>query len=171
VAKSHKLSAQQENVLLREQNRRLRLNGFATGAAKVVNTAVKYGMLALIVYFMRDPFIAWSGKTTKTDISISAHGSVSAKGNEGAKSGQSGNVSPPTQEAIPFSLGSTELTVSLALLFGIAGIGYGRREARLRRQVIERFHPYQLAEERSADARRSSSRLTPTGETRPEDDI
>lgn len=170
MAKPQKLSHQQENILLREQIRRMRLHGFGTGAAKVINTAVKYGMLALIVFFMRDPFIAWAGKTTKADISLSAHGSVSAKGNDSAKSGQLGRSLDQFHEPVLFGLGSIELTLALTLIFGFAGIAYGRNEARLRRQVIERFHRYQLAEEKALDARRSSSRLTARGETRPEDD-
>lgn len=57
----------------------------------------------------------------------------------------------------------------LAIMFGTGGIIYGRRQAKLRRDVIERLHPYQLEYEREKDPGRSSSKLTSRGDTQEED--
>lgn len=60
-------------------------------------------------------------------------------------------------------------TCPLLIVFGVGGIFYGRRQAKLRKDTVERLHPYQEKYEKSIDPNRSSSRLTPRGETRPED--
>jgi hypothetical protein len=57
----------------------------------------------------------------------------------------------------------------LGILFGTGGIIYGRRQSKLRRDTIERFHPFQLKYELEKDPGRSSSKLTPRGDTQEED--
>ena len=42
-------------------------------------------------------------------------------------------------------------------------------ESKSRRDIIERFHPYQDAWERDKDENRTTSKLTKRGDTRPED--
>lgn len=64
---------------------------------------------------------------------------------------------------------SEKLAGTLGLIFGAGGIVYGRQQARLRRDVIERMHPYQVEHEKSKDPDRSSSGLTERGETQLED--
>lgn len=57
----------------------------------------------------------------------------------------------------------------LLVIFGVGGIAYGRRQAKLRQDTIQRLHPYQEKHEKSIDPNRTSSSLTSRGETRPED--
>ncbi len=59
--------------------------------------------------------------------------------------------------------------VAMAVLIGILGIVYGAQQAKLRRRAVERLHPYKEMYERSLDPERRSSKLTTTGDTRPED--
>ncbi len=61
------------------------------------------------------------------------------------------------------------LAALLGGIFGTGGIIYGRRQAQLRRDVIERMHPYQVEYETRLDQQRSSSGLTVRGDTRKED--
>lgn len=57
----------------------------------------------------------------------------------------------------------------LGLIFGGSGILYGYKQSQLRKDAIERLHKYQLKYELEIDPGRTSSNLTPTGETRTED--
>jgi hypothetical protein len=59
--------------------------------------------------------------------------------------------------------------VALALLFGVGGILYGNYQRRIRQDVILRYNGIKAKEERLIDPRRSSSKLTQLGGTRPED--
>ena len=54
-------------------------------------------------------------------------------------------------------------------LFGASGIFYGVRNRKLRKDTIESMAAQIKKLEQQIDKRRSSSRLTPRGETRPED--
>jgi len=121
---------------------------------KIVRDLIKYGTIGAIFisgfYFYFQSTIILAGKETKADISLSAILSV-------LLSNQSWSNN--------FLLGTT----LLSLLFGISGIVYGLREAKLRKDVIEKFAPFQEAAEKKIDPFRSSSKLLPRGETRPED--
>jgi hypothetical protein len=68
-------------------------------------------------------------------------------------------------------LGKVELSVTLAWLLGVAGCGYGWRQRKLRRDSIERLQRRIQGLERHIDQTRSSSKLTPRGDSRPEDRI
>lgn len=71
---------------------------------------------------------------------------------------------------VAFNVGGTvEVSVTLAWIVGVAGVVYGRRERRLRRDAVERLHGRIAELEAQIDPGRSSSRLTPRGDTRPED--
>jgi hypothetical protein len=59
----------------------------------------------------------------------------------------------------------------IAYIFGFAGVGYGVGERVLRRKTVKRLHPRIKDLELKLDAHRSTSRLSPTGDTRPEDEI
>ena len=67
----------------------------------------------------------------------------------------------------------TDIRVSTALALGagIGGIGYGLRQRKLRRDNIGRMARHSSALEKALDPRRSSSKLTPRGDTNPEDRI
>lgn len=61
------------------------------------------------------------------------------------------------------------MTEVFAVAFGIGGIAYGRRQRKLRRDKTEYLQNRIQSLEKLVDPKRSSSRLTPRGETRPED--
>jgi hypothetical protein len=65
-----------------------------------------------------------------------------------------------------------ELGISEALAWLLAGGGmlYGFGQRRLRKNTIERLQSRNQSLEQSLDPNRTSSRLTPRGDTRPEDD-
>ena len=59
--------------------------------------------------------------------------------------------------------------VAASVFLGSVGLLYGLRQRKLRRDTIERLHPYQLMWEEQHLANRTSSMLTPRGDTRRED--
>jgi hypothetical protein len=66
-------------------------------------------------------------------------------------------------------LTEAELKVSLAWAIGGVGVLYGLVQRELRRQVIARYAPYLSQAELALDPARSSSDLTPRGDTPPDD--
>jgi hypothetical protein len=63
----------------------------------------------------------------------------------------------------------TKLADVIGWLTGLAGIGYGHRERKLRRDTIERLAARNRELEQLIDPSRTSSKLMPRGTTRPED--
>jgi hypothetical protein len=65
-----------------------------------------------------------------------------------------------------------DIRVSEALAWLLAGCGvfYGRRERKLRKDSIERLQQRNRTLEKVIDPGRTSSNLTPRGDTRPEDE-
>ena len=57
----------------------------------------------------------------------------------------------------------------ICLLVAIASIIYGRRQSKLRKDVVERFHKHMQNEEKAIDPSRSSSRMDARGENRLEE--
>jgi hypothetical protein len=66
-------------------------------------------------------------------------------------------------------LANLRVSEAAAWIFGASGVGYGVRQRSLRRSTIERLSGRIQELERGIDPRRSSSDLTPRGETPPED--
>jgi hypothetical protein len=66
-------------------------------------------------------------------------------------------------------LGNLSISQGLAYALAGASILYGMRERRLRKKTVERIHPRVQQLEKGRDPRRTSSHLTPTGETNPKD--
>ncbi len=66
-------------------------------------------------------------------------------------------------------LGSLRVSEALAWILGVGGVGYGARQRRLRRDTVERLSSRIQILERAIDPKRTSSKLTPRGETPPED--
>jgi len=66
----------------------------------------------------------------------------------------------------------TDVKISEALAWLLAGGGilYGRQQRKLRKDTVERLQERNRNLERTIDPKRTSSDLTPRGETRPEDD-
>jgi hypothetical protein len=67
-----------------------------------------------------------------------------------------------------FDLDGTKLVLG-GLVVGGIGIVYGVQQSKLRRRVVERLNPYKEKYETLIDPGRKSSKLTTTGDTRPED--
>lgn len=66
-------------------------------------------------------------------------------------------------------LGDFKVSHALAAIFGSGGIAYGYKQNRLRKKTIARLESRIDELEKKLDPKRSSSRLTPTGQTNPED--
>jgi hypothetical protein len=66
-------------------------------------------------------------------------------------------------------LGDFRISDSFAYIFGAGGIAYGIKRRKLYQDNIERTAQRIADYEKRLDERRSSSRLTPRGKTRPED--
>ncbi len=107
---------------------------------KIVEHGFKWGSAAFGFWCVKEAWVLAAGTTTIADLSASLR-----------------------FETI------SEWTWPLLVAFGFGGIAYGRRQAKLRRDAVERLHPYQEQHEKSIDPNRTSSRLTSRGETRPED--
>lgn len=67
--------------------------------------------------------------------------------------------------------GGIKLSEAVAGLFGVGGAIYGLRQSKLRKDTIERLQSRIKTLERALDPDRSSSGLTPRGETHPRDEI
>ena len=117
---------------------------------KVAQTFFQYGFLAIVAYQISHAVIALAGKVTQAD--IEAH--VSAQVSSG----------DPAQ-----SICVGLWVVFAAILFGIGGIAYGRRQRKLRQDEVEKRHEYQKKWEKMFSDERSSSGLTARGETSPGD--
>lgn len=141
------------------ENRFLRANHAANNLTKVVQDLVKYGAYTAIAFYVYLGIASLAGRKTEADINVNA----SASGEFAV--GQSEHPG----EAESALGGLPQAVILLSLLFGVGGVLYGRNQARLRQQVIERFHQYQLKAEQAIDPHRTSSKLTPRGQTRPED--
>jgi len=66
-------------------------------------------------------------------------------------------------------LGNIRISEALAWLLALGSATYGGAQRKLRRDVVERLHSRNKELERALDPRRSSSQLTPRGNTKPED--
>ena len=62
-----------------------------------------------------------------------------------------------------------QINVIAAWAFGLASLGYGAFQKKLRQSTIERLQGRITELETLVDSSRTSSDLTPRGETRPED--
>lgn len=68
-------------------------------------------------------------------------------------------------------LADVRVSEALAWIFGVVGSGYGFGERRLRRSTVERLQSRIRTLENKIDPKRSSSNLTPKGDTPKEDEI
>ena len=120
---------------------------------KVIHSLVKWigcpGIISFMLYLSIDSL---SGKVTSANI----------------------NVSIDLWEQIKNSLADVATScVSvgiLGIIFGVGGIIFGRKCLQLKNETVEKLHQYQVKWEKQHDPKRTSSKLTPRGETRPEDE-
>jgi hypothetical protein len=103
----------------------------------------------------------WSGKDTNANINVLAD--IKASADINADKSTNNQI---VQKVVP---AYSWLPGILGLIFGVAGISYGRAESKARRDIIERLHPYQEGWEKEQDPNRTTSKLTKRGDTRPED--
>lgn len=68
-------------------------------------------------------------------------------------------------------LSNFSISQGLAWALGIGSATYGLAQNRLRKNTVERLQKRIQQLEKQRDPRRTSSRLTPRGDTRPEDEI
>lgn len=68
-------------------------------------------------------------------------------------------------------LGRLDVSISIAWAVGLSGVAYGWWQRKLRRDTIERLEKRIAELETIVDPKRTSSRLTQRGDTRPEDRI
>ena len=101
--------------------------------------------------FIRCALLAWVAYETKESISLLAGEQTSA------------NI------AVNF-LSSISVNVGLAWGVAAASMGYGYHERKLRKRTVQSLAKRKGDLERLIDPRRSSSGLTTTGDTHPEDD-
>lgn len=149
------------------ENRLLRAHGFGSGLVKVLQQLIKYGGFVLIAWHVQLAITSLSGKHTYADIVVRADGNMNM--GDGVKpDGESGQA-PACPQLEDQGLSPQDALAIICFFLALVAISYGRAQARLRRDVIERMHPYQEAFEKQRDPGRTSSRLTRTGETRPED--
>ena len=57
----------------------------------------------------------------------------------------------------------------VCVLAAVCGILYGRKQSKLRKDIVERYHKYMKYEEEALDPNRSSSHMDARGEKRLED--
>ena len=108
---------------------------------KIGGKLIQWGGIGYWVYCARDVGIEWAGKWTVADVDVRV------------------------DTGTPWVLG----VIIACLLLAISGWVYGMAQARLRRRTIRDLEAPRKARELEIDPRRSSSQLTPSGETPPEE--
>lgn len=132
------------------ENRILRRIGFGQAFVKVTTKLITWGFGFGMVWKLSDALIAWSGKSTTAILDLSAR--LESNAFECMLSAK------------------TELAVVLgAFIVAVVSMAYGLWQARLRRLTIANLAPAKIAAEIKMDKNRSSSGLTPCGDTHPND--
>ncbi len=154
------MAKQKTKAQLQTELKLLRSHGIGNNVTKIIRDLFKYGAILGIAAFTYLSIDSLAGKTTQADIDIKASGSLAL--NEKQKDTKKIIISVDI-------LTGYKIALTLAFVFGIGGIAYGRKQAKLRKDVIERYHPLIQKAERIIDPKRSTSQLTQRGDTRPED--
>jgi len=141
-----------ENAKLKEQNTQLRRFGAFNGTTKICGDALRVARIVLPWYFIYRAVEAYAGRTSVLD----ATGTFRVE-------------SESFVEAVEKILNAHTLCASFVLI-GIAGMVFGYKQIKLRQRNIQHLSPYQQKYERLKDSKRSSSQLSPEGETRPGDE-
>ncbi len=68
-------------------------------------------------------------------------------------------------------LGDVNISVTLAWIFGVGGVFYGMRQRKVRKDTVERLQGRIQSLETQIDHKRTTSQLTPRGDTREEDKL
>lgn len=115
-------------------------------AASVVTNLIRWGFGFLIVREVYRIVAALAGESTFADIGIEI-------------------------DVLGATLGQTPVSHGIAFLLAVVGLMYGLRQAKLRRDTVERLQGRIRELERGLDPNRTSSGITPRGTTQPEDRI
>jgi hypothetical protein len=115
-----------------------------TSIASVFNTLIKYGTALGIAYCTYLTVDSLAGKTTLANVVLSLL--TDMKVNEG-------------------------VAYAFGIFFGGGGLAYGEVQRRLRRKVSRDQAHRAALREKNIDPNRSSSNLTPPGDTNPEDEL
>ena len=154
-SKSRRSRAELEEELqhLKLKVHHYRMQGFLFNASKVCGEAFR--ALRVIGPWICGVFIvqALAGKTTSTSVT----GRI-----------ESESLKDAIVELVQKESGFVSLCIFLAV-GAIAGLVYGRRQSRLRQDDVQRLGECKRLYEERFDARRTSSKITRRGETRPED--
>lgn len=143
---------------LKEENKGLRTQHWSSAAAKIATPLFKWLSIAFIVYQFQIAVSNHAGKRTEADYNLRANGDIDVTVDAGEElQGLFGNLT------------WGQWAASAGLIFGWAGIMYGRAQRKEKMRVIKKYYPIKLAEEKKLDQGRTSSGLTEKGETRPED--
>jgi len=134
---------------------------WALTVGKVLPSLFRWGFPALIAFFLREPLIAFAGKVTIANVK------VQADLGPGANSSLAGKAFECPQPDLFNGWVIAFLFLMAALAAG--AVLYASASRRLRLQVVESFHPVQRQQQLKIDPNRTGSRLTPRGETSPED--
>lgn len=139
----------------------LKAHGLGNNITKIIRDFIMYGSFLGIAYCTYLSIDTLAGKTTAADIKVKAEGALSLNpGQSKSKTTKEVSKALPTEYIA---------ALSLAIMFGIGGTVYGRKQAKLRKDVIERYHTLIQEAEKIIDPKRSTSQLTYRGDTRPED--
>ncbi len=68
-------------------------------------------------------------------------------------------------------LGNVKISEAVAWLFGVSGVAFGYKQRQLRRKTVEHLQTRNIEIEQQIDPNRTSSTLTPRGDTNPRDAI
>lgn len=141
---------------LEAENRAIRKNKLYEAIASIVTSLIKWVGLAVICaspfYFHYKAVELLAGRTTEANISVSIMEAIW------------------TDLKVGNLLEKKWVSCTVAILFGIAGVVYGWYQRKLRRDTVERLQKRNQELEKRIDPERSSSKLTPRGETRPGDE-
>jgi hypothetical protein len=141
---------------LRAENRLLKRFGVGQNVTKITVVGIKYGVIAAIMIKAFGATIevarAFAGRKTVADVNVDV----------GLAADVGFDVTLPLQTVI--------LVGVFALLVALVGVTYGLRQAKLRKDLIEKLAPYRRMYELSHDPNRSSSRLSSRGDEPKESD-
>lgn len=146
------MAKKKSRARLQSEDKTYLIHAVGNNVTKILRDLIMWSALVLIFRYSYLAISDLSGKFTSADINVNAQGALAV----GSKS-------------LLSALAEVSTFCFLALIFGLGGIIYGRRQAKLKRDIVEQYHPYKVAEETKVDPGRTSSKLLPRGDTRPED--
>ena len=133
----------------------------ADALSAIFGQLFKWVGLVGIFYWIYKSIDSLAGKHTFADIGIKVEGDLQTSTKE-----QAGQIvdNPFVTSWLPWAV-----AIGLILLLLLIAVGYGLRQRKLRRTTIERLQGRIKSLERNQDPNRTSSGLTPQGQTHPRD--